>query len=267
MPDENTTKGSRLVQINLAVTILLALLAGWSKYQLDSTEKTLKVVESKVMERDSERKDAEQARIERESHEKKQLTIYDAVVKSLETNDQKRQKVATVLVTVMLEDPLRTELLTVLRESGTPDIKREAQQTLEKENTFRAEASIALSPRAGGGGASPNFNWENFDYDIFWCENSGARAKAIAEKIMAELKAEGAKGRLRTRLLPDSVNAKQGYQHSGFAVRYNSGEERQSEQLMRVGDKVLDAKGAFTSSLSAQPTPWYLSAFVCPTSS
>ena len=262
MTDENANKGSRLVQINVAVTILLAILAGWSKFKLDDTEQLLKRVETKVMERDSERKDTEQARINRESQEKKQLTIYEAVVKSLETDNPKRQKVAMALVTTMLEidNPLRSELLAVIGGSASIEIKKEAQQTLGKENVFHVEANAPSVQRT-----SKIFNWEDFDYDVFWCESSGKNAKEAAEKIVSQLKNEGAKGRLRPRLLPDSINTRPGYQHSGFVVRYNTGEEKQANELIRVGNTVLNAKNAFTSSLSSQSTPWYISAFVCPT--
>jgi hypothetical protein len=261
MADENPNKGSRLVQINIAVTLLLAVLAGWSKFKLDDTEQSLKRVETQVMARESERKDLELERINRESLEKKQLTIYDAVVKSLETDDPKRQKVAMALVTSMLEidNPLRTELLAVIGGTGSAEIKKEARQILGKESEFHAETRAPQAQRSGQA-----FNWEDFDYDVFWCESSGSQAKATAEGIVSRLKAEGAKGRLRARLLPDSINARPGYQHSGFVVRFNAGEEKQANELVRLGNAVLNGKGVFTSSLSAQSTPWYLSAFVCP---
>jgi hypothetical protein len=260
MADENANKSSRLVQINIAVTLLLAILAGWSKLKLDDTEQSLKQVEKQVMKRDSERKDMELARINRESLEKKQFAIYDDVVKSLESDDPKRKRVAIALVTFMLEidDPLRRELLAVIGGTGPADMKK-VQQILGKESAFHVET---LAPRAQRG--SQTFNWEDFDYDVFWCESSGSHAKATAESIVSRLKAEGAKGRLRARLLPDSINARPGYQHSGFVVRFNAGEEKQANELARVGNAVLNGKGVFTSSLSAQSTPWYLSAFVCP---
>ena len=79
-----------LVPLNILLTAVVTVLATFSTCQLQSAEKTLKVVESKIMERESDRKD-------RESHEKKQLTIYDAVVKSLETSDLKRSTVRCVV--------------------------------------------------------------------------------------------------------------------------------------------------------------------------
>lgn len=254
MSDESATKGNWLIKINVVVTILLAIVTGWSKFKLDD-------IGARVMERESERKDMELIRINRESQEKKQLTIYDAVVKSLETDDPKRQKVAMALVTSMLDldNPLRAELLAVIGGSGSPEIKVEAKRTLSNENLFQTQTNAPVEQRTG-----TSFNWEDFDYDIFWCESSGGKAEQTANSIVARLKSEGAKGRLRARLLPDSINARPGYQHSGYVVRFNNGEEKQANELVRVGNSLLQEGSSFTASLSGQPTPWYLSAFVCP---
>ena len=185
--------------------------------------------------------------------------VYDAVVKSLESGDPKRQRVSKALVTSMLEDPLRTELLTVLTESSSPEIKKEAQTILAQESTFKVEEE-AVQPQQ----QKVSSSWADWDFDIFWCERSGGIAKAQAEKIKKQLEAEGAKGRLRVRLLPDSLNARPGYQHTGYVIRYNVGEKAQSNQLKALADKAIGTAASFIPSISHQSTPWYLSAFVCP---
>ena len=251
-----------LERLQLGVGIVLSLVAGYSGWQMNTTEKSLKEAEVNLKARESNRKDSEENRGDRESIEKKQLLVYDAVVKSLESGDPKRQRVSKALVTSMLEDPLRTELLTVLTESSSPEIKKEAQATLEQESIFKVDES-ALRPLQ----QKTSSNWADWDFDIFWCERSGASAKAQAEKIKNQLEAEGAKGRLRVRLLPDSLNARPGYQHTGYVIRFNLGEEAQSTRLKALADKSLGAPVSFVNSVSHQSTPWYLSAFVCPTSS
>lgn len=265
MSSEQNPSGERsstLVTINLVVTTVLAGLAGWSKVQLDQTEVALKGVQATLELREAARKDQEAQRAERESLQKVQLVVYDAVVKSLETADVRRQQVAAALVTSMLDEPLRTSLLNVLRESATPQVQKEVTRTLTAESAFKAEERSAVTVRA----APPpkGFDWEDFDYDIFWCESSGEPAKAVAEKVVAQLRQEGAKGRLRVRLLPDSINSRPGYQHSGYVIRYNTNEDKQAQELKRVGDAVLAGAGQFVPGISGQATPYYLSAFVCP---
>jgi len=250
---------SLLERVQVFVGILLAVVAGYSAWQLDSAEKSLKKTEISLQNRDADRKDSEVIRVNRESNEKKQLMVYDAVVKSLEGGDQKKQRVSKALVTAMLEDPLRTELLTVLTESGSPEIKKAAQATLAVESTFKAEEGVRRPAQQHS--ASQFAEW---DFDIFWCERAGDSAKAQAEKIKKQLEVEGAKGRLRVRLLPDTINARPGYQHTGYVIRYNLGEEAQSNQLKILGDKIIGPVAAFLPAISHQPTPWYLSAFVCP---
>lgn len=250
---------SRLERLQIFVGIILTVVASFSAWQLNTAEKSLKETERSLKTRESDRKDSEEARVSRESNEKKQLMVYDAVVKSLEGGDLKKQRVSKALVTSMLEDPLRTELLTVLTESGSPEMKNEAQATLTQESTFKAEERV-IRPQQ----LKTSAHWADWDFDIFWCERSGDIAKAQAENLKKQLEVEGAKGRLRVRLLPDSINARPGYQHTGYVIRYNLGEETQSNQLKALGDKIIGPVASFLPTLSYQATPWYLSAFVCP---
>lgn len=277
---------SLLEQLQILVGIILTVIAGYSAWQLNSAEKSLKVTESKLSTRESDRKDIEEIRVNRESLEKKQLMVYEAVVRSLESGDQKRQHVSKALVISMLEDPLRTELLNVLTESGLPEIKKEAQTTLAQENTFKVEQSVIFDRKSdttpqsiraakpedekslivlgSSTSARTKSKWGDWDFDIFWCEGSGNAAKEQAEKIKQALLDEDAKGRLRVRLLPDSLNARPGYQHTGYVIRYNDNEEEQAKQLMALGDKAIPPGTSFIKKISQQPTAWYLSAFVCP---
>ena len=257
---DGTSSGKTLLErLQIGVSILLALAAGYSAWQMNATEKSLKETERSLKTRESERKDSEETRANRESIEKKQLLVYDAVVKSLESGDAKKQSVSKALVTALLEDPLRTELLVVLTTSAAPEIKKEAQATIAQESTFKAEERVVRAePRA-----KPT-DWADWDFDIFWCERSGSAAQAQAEKMKKQLESEGAKGRIRVRLLPDSINDRPGYQHAGYVVRYNAGEEAQSNRLKALGDPIVGPAASFVTSISYQSTPWYLSAFLCP---
>ena len=79
--------------------------------------------------------------------------------------------------------------------------------------------------------------------------------------------AEGAKGRIRIRELPDSINAKSGYQIDGYAIRRNSNEKEAAVALKLLAEQALEKSGnrsIFNLSLTRQSTPWYISAFLCP---
>ncbi len=219
-------------------------------------------VETQLQQRDQEIRERDQERIERESLETFNFKIYDAVRESLEVSNPQQQEVAKALVTYMADEPLRTGLLNVLRDAGTEEVKREVAGLLEREQKFnKEEAEVEATPRS----AEASFDWEDIDYDIFWCESSGPRAEEQATRIVEEMRRQGAKGRLRVRLLPDSINARPGYQHSGYVIRLNRGEEQQARRLKQLGNEVLAEFGAdFEISLSRQSTRWYLSAFICP---
>ncbi|GKS58264.1 hypothetical protein YTPLAS18_17910 [Nitrospira sp.] len=254
MPNEHGS-GSLLGTVHVFVTTVLAIGAGWSGFQLNQADNRLRDVEASV-------KYAESERADRESLEKKQMAVYDAVVRSLGERNAQQQRVAKALVTSMLDldSPLRSELLAVLAETGTPEVQAEVRKTVSTEKQFLQEQSQLSASEAGKtptGGHSTN-------YDIFWCELSGEGARRIAEQIKENLEENKAQGRIRVRLLPASVNARPGYQHSGYVIRYNTGEENEAAELSRVGNKVLSEIGSFRQSISYQNTPSYLSAFVCP---
>lgn len=108
------------------------------------------------------------------------------------------------------------------------------------------------------------YNWEDYDYDIFWCEGSDAENKNLAAQMVGEMRAQGAKGRLRVRNLPLNVNARPGYGIKGYEIRRNYNEVAQATALMKLGNEILSNRGQFEIGLSAQDTRFYLSAFLCP---
>lgn len=265
----NRNKG-RLELIQILIGIIVSAIAAWSAWLLNKADVSLKTSESllkgtqrELMERDSYRKDAELARAERESNEKKQLMVYETVVKAIESKDEHKQAVSQALVASMLslEDPLRHGLLAVLASSSAPRVRADARAMLSKEVTYQNENNEKRTAKS-----SQATSWlGNWDFDIFWCERSGEAAKKLATTIADALNAEGGNGRIRSRLLPDSINARPGYQNTGLTIRYNTNEKSMADKLKQFSDRITAPHGTFELALSAQPTPWYLSAFVCPT--
>ena len=166
----------------------------------------------------------------------------------------------------MVEEPLRSSLLNVLRQGGAPEVKASIGRILEQEEKFQNKVSTAPDRIRED---TPSHKWGEWDLDIFWCSLSGDIAKQQAEIIGEQLLAEGAKGRIRIRELPDSINAKSGYQVKGYAIRRSNNERETANALKLLAEKSLKNKGVqaeFSLGLTRQSTPWYISAFVCPSS-
>lgn len=195
--------------------------------------------------------------------------IYDIVQKSIEEENKKKQLVARAFIIAMVveDNGLRQSLLTVLETEGTDTVKATTSELLRKEQTFQLEqnqiAAATETPKS--------FNWEDWDYDIFWCEsddkNATANKKEQAEIVVRKLKAEGAKGRIRPKLLPESINARPGYQISGHVIRRFGNEKVQADALKALSDKVLaenNYNGEFEIQSTGSQSKWYISACVCP---
>ncbi|MBQ4845326.1 hypothetical protein [Pseudoalteromonas sp. MMG005] len=190
--------------------------------------------------------------------------IYDLVQQSLEEKNERKQEVAKQFVLVMVDGELRRRLLGVLEEGGTPTIKQEAANIIVQEKEFQRDENSNLRTNRN---VKPSFDWEDWDYDIFWCTSSGTHAKEQANFIKQELEREGAKGRIRVRELYPSVNSRTGYKVSGYAIRRSENETTQANALEKLAETVLSKKGypaIFKQQLTSQNTRWYISAFICP---
>jgi hypothetical protein len=202
------------------------------------------------------------ARADFESQQAFNFKIYDAVKASL-SQDKHHQEAARVLVVSIATDPLRSALLDALGsfKGLDSDVKERV-----KEDLYQVQQTAVFMPSQKAlDSAAAGFKWEDWDYDIFWCEKSGPSARAQAEAIVAAMKQQGAAGRLRVRPLAEVINDRPGYGISGYVIRRDTGEEKQAEALQQLAEKTLvRTQAKFTVEPSGQATRWYLSAFVCP---
>ena len=243
------------------ISVGTAVMVGLLNYQVKINDQAL---QERIGNIDASIKQNKEEREERESNQNFNIRIYDIVTKSLEEGNPKKQEAAKAFVVVMVDEPLRSSLLNVLKQGGTPEVKKNIGRILEAENKFKTNVSIVPRTQRID---TPSYNWGEWDFDIFWCSSSGDPAKQQAEAIGQQLLAEGSKGRVRVRELPDSINAKSGYQIDGYAIRRNSDEQETSDALKSLAEKTLEKKGTrvdFQQSITRQNTPWYISAFVCP---
>lgn len=243
------------------VTVITATMVAFLNNSISRVDQGLKeqiaAVDIAIKEARDER---EKINAEREFNFK----IYDLVQQSLEENNERKQEVAKQFVLVMVDGELRERLLGVLEEGGTPNIKQQTAHILAQEKEFYSQQEQVLRTNRL---EKPSFNWADWDYDIFWCTNSGPAAKQQATFIREQLEQEGANGRIRVRELYPSVNAQTGYKISGYAIRRSEDEIVQANALKQLAERVLSEQG-FPASFKQQPTSqgtrWYISAFVCP---
>ena len=125
-------------------------------------------------------------REERESNQEFNLKIYEIVTESLEQKDAKKQEAAQAFVVVMVDEPLRSSLLNVLKQGGDPEVKKNVGEILEAEKRFKealvTQAPVTADPDAQGT-VTPSYRWDEWDFDIFWCTGSGDDARQQAEMI------------------------------------------------------------------------------------
>ena len=251
------------------ISVVTALMVAWLNYSLSERDQAIQAELSKINAQVALDKEE---REERESNQQFNLKIYEIVTESLEEKNAKKQEAAQAFVVVMVEEPLRSSLLNVLKQGGDPEVRKNIGQILEAEKKFKeavdTQAQLSVSPDTQGT-VSPSYQWGDWDFDIFWCAGSGDTARQQADLIGKQLIAEGSRGRIRVRELPDSINAKAGYQISGYVIRRNSNkqETEAAGALKEMAESVLDKNGVtatFSLGISYQDTPWYVSAFVCP---
>ena len=215
-----------------------------------------------------------QAQAERELNFK----IYASIADALESGDPKRVLAVRGIVDAMASDNIKPKFLEAL-EPAIVGVYEEEQISA----MARSSARSAIEPRPtvdakslGGEGEAPPDpgavneapvapSWGDWDFDIFWCANSGVEAENLANKIRSWLINDGAKGRVRSRVLPNSVNAKSGFRVTGYQIRRSQQEVAMANRIERF---ILSIEGledlTLVQHVSSQNTPWYLSVFVCP---
>lgn len=217
--------------------------------------------EGKLKEREVDRADATERRLVVEQQAQVHLQVYDAVMKSLDSSDVRKQKVATSLVVAMLkaDDAMRIGLLDVLKNEAAVEVQKQASVALDETKKFVTEQETVAPVTT----ASLD-QWTSYNLDIFWCTANGSSARDGAARIKDALQQAGAKGRLRVREFSDSINSSPGYRISGLAIRRETTEEGVAQAIKKIADQAYGSQGeGFQLTLSTQGTPGYMGLFVC----
>lgn len=243
-------------------TIVVPLLTGVVAVGTFFLQQRVAGLDRELKEREASRQDVAETRLSTAQEMETRFRIYDAVVQSLESGDGRKQRVAASLVVSLLgaDDSLRTSLLAVLQDQGTASVQQEVRQLYADATQFQQEQAqaraVPVKPASGA-------DWKPLNVDIFGCEAS-PNADVMAKRLEQTLREAGATGRVRARILSESINRSPGYRIAGHVIRAEAAEREAAEALKAVADPVLRGGGGFTVGLSRQATPGYISLFVCP---
>ncbi|MDJ0657145.1 MAG: hypothetical protein QNJ40_23500 [Xanthomonadales bacterium] len=186
-----------------------------------------------------------------ESERELNFRIYQSIAESIESGNPQRIRAVRALVDALASEDLRDSFLSAL-ETGEVQIY-ESQQAVPAGG---ARTTDAVREK-----------WGDWDYDIFWCSSSGSAAESQANAIVAAIQGEGAEGRIRARVLPDSIRATGSYSSlQDYEIRYEESERKRAEAVGAIAERTISIPGSFNLREIAplKPTPWYISVFICP---
>ncbi|SMD32235.1 hypothetical protein SAMN04488029_0578 [Reichenbachiella faecimaris] len=183
--------------------------------------------------------------------------IYESVTDALESENEKRILAVKVIVSSMASDNMKTGFLEILK-SGEDKIY--SNQEAQTYTNPLDKPSVKASEQA---------NYKFWNYDIFWCSTSGLEAETLASEVKFILEQNGFKGRIRVRILPESVTKRPGMGvPATYEIRVDAGEE------MKNADKITELITKSTSNIAGDfnvfqvsqkaKIPGYVSLFFCP---
>lgn len=280
-PEENaSTKSDWLPRLNLALTMVLAVLGFWLNY---SSQQQKQAFDAQTQAFDSQRLAIEQlqselaerrdSREERGSREGLRLQLFDKVASAIEKKEQQDRHVdaarALVLSLLSTSDPaeatLRVGLMEALTLNAPPEKQLELKKVLVDENTYLSDQrQLAVEVQQQLEKSAPNINNTLVAYrvDVFYCGGTASDAnRANALRMQDTLKQRVSEIRVRVRELAPSINASPGFSVTRSEVRYEVPTEAAVAAELA---KILSINGTPLPLRSvSNSTPWYLSVFAC----
>jgi hypothetical protein len=153
-------------------------------------------------------------------------------------------------------------------EAPPPNVKNSRNPPLSQSLQRVDTQSASLFTQALAQGTN-ELNLNGISVDVFYCtkvsDDAGNAARRGTARILYDaLLAIPTRGRLRLRELPQTVNERPAYQIRGNQVRFDKGEEQAPGQLLAAWAGVVTKGPAFQAiTVTAAPTPGYLSMFIC----
>jgi hypothetical protein len=235
---EKVTSIDKWSKIAALVATIATIFSAYNAIKVSSLETDLKQVEA-----------------ERELNFK----IYSSIADALESGDEKRVLAVRGIVQAMASESIRPAFLQALEPA--------MQRVFAKEELAVTSPTIAQQTNASTESQSitTDGSWGEWDFDIFWCASSGVEAENISSKIVYALENAGAKGRIRSRILPETVNQRSGYQVKGFQIGRSENEIEMANKLKEFVTSLPGLENiTVKEKTTSQKTAWYISMFICP---
>ena len=156
-----------------AVTAATAVMVVVLNFEVSSNDQELRdrdqLLKERIAQLDLLVTESREERAERESSQDFNLKIYEILTKSLEERSPQKQEAAKAFIVVMVDEPLRSSLLNVLKQGGDSRIKEEIGEILKEEEKFKSKVAVIPEKRKE---AAASYDWGEWDFDIFWCTAS-----------------------------------------------------------------------------------------------
>jgi hypothetical protein len=256
-----------LAILTAIVSAIVGLGTLWNDYRYKQTLRGLDAVKTEVERTRAEIAVATQQLEERRHQFTTLKDVYAEVLEAVRDTSpagRQRRELTLVLVEVLTAEPATERMRALLMAGGDQAIVAQVNALNEFDASQKEIAADALKPRAQvAAAASSGWRLEELDLDVFWCEGSGAAARAQAQAVADALRGE-TNGRVRVRELPALVNARPGYRKHGYSATFNV-DHPEAAYARTVLDLAGEAIAVpFEQRASLQLTPWYVSLFLCP---
>lgn len=248
------------------VSAIVGLGTLWSDHRYKQTLSVLDSVKAQVEQTNSQIALATQQLDERRHQYATLKEVYTEVLEAMRdtsSSGPQRRELTLVLVEVMTVEPARERMRALLMAGGDQAIVAQVNALTAFDASQREAAEGALMRVRAPDLPSGSGRLADIDLDVFWCQSSGAAARAQAELVAGALDRETG-GRVRVRELPALVNARPGYRKHGYSATFNL-DHPETEYASAVRSIAEAAAGVpFEQRGSSQLTPWYVSLFLCP---
>lgn len=191
-----------------------------------------------------------------ESERALNFRIYESVGEALESENEKRILAVKVIVNAMASEELKPGFLEILK---TGEAKAFAKE--------EAKRYVPVVFKQGDYGKKSN--WKAWNFDLFWCENSGINGERLSTEIKHLFEKNGFSGRIRVRYLPESVIQREDFgKPDNFEIRVDAGEEYDNAknilELINKSSSMSNNFNIFKIDNKEEKIPSYVSLFFCP---
>lgn len=259
--DKNVPKW--ILMIRNIVFIVIGILTAWNTYTTEATNAKL----------DNQTKLLDQTIKQKEFENELRFKVFEEVKNSLSNpEDSIMQEVVRVMVEQILADDttFQQKMKTVLLACKTTKLSvREAIKTTENYNIEQKELdqyvqrNVEQKNNADANASVPVASTEKYRVDVFCLEDIPAESKIRAEKIQKLLKRKYPKYEIRMRMLPISINAREGYRIDSNQIRYEAAESTVANEIYtEIVQAAVFSNEQPKLQLIDNPTPNYISVFV-----